>query len=79
MSDNSTIEWTDSTWNPVTGCDRASPGCDNCYAMRLAPRLKAMGSRRYQNDGTPPTSGPGFAVTTPESSLETSLGAVMLR
>lgn len=64
MSRRTAIAWTESTWNPVTGCDRASPGCDNCYAMRLAPRLKAMGSRRYQNDGTPPTSGPGFAVTT---------------
>lgn len=58
-----TIEWTDATWNPVTGCDRTSPGCDNCYAMTLAKRLKAMGQPHYQRDGDPDTSGPGFAVT----------------
>lgn len=58
------IEWTDTTWNPVTGCDKVSPGCDHCYAMSLAPRLKAMGSRKYQRDGDPRTSGPGFGVTT---------------
>ena len=57
------IEWTDRTWNPVTGCDRTSPGCDNCYAMVMAKRLKAMGQPRYQNDGDPRTSGPGFGVT----------------
>lgn len=57
------IEWTDRTWNPVTGCDRTSPGCDNCYALTMARRLKAMGQPRYQNDGDPRTSGPGFAVT----------------
>lgn len=39
MSANSTIEWTDATWNPVTGCDRVSPGCDNCYAERIATRF----------------------------------------
>jgi protein gp37 len=38
----STIEWTESTWNPVTGCDDASPGCENCYARRMAYRLQAM-------------------------------------
>jgi len=37
------IEWTDATWNPTTGCDRVSPGCDHCYALRMAKRLKAMG------------------------------------
>lgn len=57
------IEWTDRTWNPVTGCDRTSPGCDNCYALTMAKRLKAMGQPRYQTDGDPRTSGPGFAVT----------------
>lgn len=60
----SRIEWTGVTWNPVTGCDRVSPGCDHCYALRLAARLKAMGQPKYQNDGNPATSGPGFAVTT---------------
>jgi len=57
------IEWTDRTWNPVTGCDRTSPGCDNCYALTMAKRLKAMGSPRYQRDGDEHASGPGFAVT----------------
>lgn len=63
MAGKSSIEWTEATWNPVTGCDRTSPGCDNCYALRLASRLKAMGSERYQLDGDPDTSGPGFGVT----------------
>lgn len=56
------IEWTDTTWNPVTGCDRVSPGCDHCYALTMAKRLKAMGNPRYQTDGDPRTSGPGFGV-----------------
>jgi len=63
MSAKSSIEWTESTWNPVTGCDRVSPGCDHCYAMTLAKRLKAMGNPRYQQDGKRKTSGPGFGVT----------------
>ena len=54
MSEQTSIEWTDSTWNPVTGCNKISPGCKNCYAARLAPRLKAMGNPRYAN---------GFEVT----------------
>ncbi len=57
------IEWTEVTWNPTTGCDRISEGCDNCYAIAMAKRLKAMGSERYQVDGDPRTSGPGFALT----------------
>ena len=65
-----TIEWTDVTWNVVTGCDRTSPGCDNCYALRLARRLKAMGNPRYQADGDPRTSGPGFGVTLHPDKLE---------
>ena len=63
MSTGTTIEWTEVTWNPVTGCDRVSDGCDNCYALAMAKRLKAMGSPKYQADGNPATSGPGFAVT----------------
>jgi protein gp37 len=63
MGDRSTIEWTEATWNPVTGCDRVSPGCDHCYALTLAARLKAMGSPKYQQDGDPRTSGLGFGVT----------------
>ena len=54
MSDQSGIEWTDATWNPVTGCTKVSPGCKNCYAERLAVRLRAMGNPRYRN---------GFEVT----------------
>jgi len=66
----SKIEWTEITWNPTTGCDRISPGCDNCYAMTMAKRLKAMGSPKYQNDGDPRTR-PGFGVSMhPDSVLE---------
>jgi protein gp37 len=54
MAEWSDIEWTDSTWNPVTGCTKISSGCQNCYAERLASRLKSMGQHRYQN---------GFSVT----------------
>ena len=49
MAEISTIEWTDATWNPTTGCDKVSPGCKNCYAERMAARLKAMGQPRYRN------------------------------
>jgi len=54
MADHSHIEWTESTWNPVTGCSKVSQGCKNCYAERLAKRLQAMGNPRYAN---------GFQVT----------------
>ena len=47
MSDNSDIEWTEATWNPVAGCTIVSPGCTNCYAMRMAARLQAMGVAKY--------------------------------
>lgn len=63
MSATSAIEWTDITWNPTTGCDRISPVCANCFALTMAKRLKAMGSPKYQVDGDPRTSGPGFGVT----------------
>ena len=63
MSTASKIEWTETTWNPVTGCDRISSGCDRCYALTLAKRLKAMGSRSTRPTATPARSGPGFAVT----------------
>jgi protein gp37 len=69
MSDGSKIEWTEATWSPTTGCDRISPGCDNCYALTLAKRLKAMGSAKYQVDGDPRTSGPGFGLTLHEDTL----------
>ena len=54
MATKSTIEWTEMTWNPVTGCTRVSEGCRHCYAERMALRLQAMGNRRYVN---------GFGVT----------------
>lgn len=74
MSDRSAIEWTEATWNPTTGCDRVSPGCDNCYAMTLAKRLKAMGQAKYQNDGDPRTSGPGFGLTVHPDALQIPYG-----
>lgn len=63
MATRTAIEWTEVTWNPTTGCDRISAGCDNCYALTLAKRLKAMGAAKYQHDGDPRTSGPGFGLT----------------
>src|SRR5437868_5636109 len=69
MATRSAIEWTEVTWNPTTGCDKISDGCDNCYALALAKRLKAMGTEKYQADGDPRTSGPGFGVTTHPDSL----------
>jgi protein gp37 len=70
MGNYSAIEWTEVTWNPVTGCDRVAAGCDNCYALTLAKRLKAMGAQKYLNDGDPRTSGPGFGVTIHPAALE---------
>lgn len=64
MGDKSSIEWTDATWNPVTGCTKVSPGCKNCYAERLAARLQAMGNRRYRD---------GFAVTLHPDQLDLPL------
>jgi protein gp37 len=49
MAQKSAIEWTETTWNPVTGCTKISTGCENCYAERLAKRLKAMGQPNYRN------------------------------
>jgi protein gp37 len=62
MARRSTIEWTEMTWNPVTGCTKISQGCKHCYAERMAKRLHAMGSPRYAN---------GFAPTLHEDLLET--------
>ena len=70
MASRSGIEWTEVTWNPVTGCDRVSAGCDHCYALTLAKRLKAMGAAKYQQDGDPRTSGPGFAVKAHPQALD---------
>ncbi|MGV9691273.1 DUF5131 family protein [Streptomyces sp. NPDC003444] len=73
MSDRSAIEWTEATWNPTTGCDRVTPGCDNCYALTLSRRLKLMGASKYQNDGDPRTSGPGFGLTIHPDALDVPL------
>ncbi|MFF1560683.1 DUF5131 family protein [Streptomyces sp. NPDC058279] len=70
MSDRSSIEWTEATWTPTTGCDRVSSGCDNC----LRKRLKAMGSAKYQNDGDPRTSGPGFGLTVHADAMRVPYG-----
>lgn len=53
MANHSSIEWTESTWNPVTGCTKTSPGCKNCYAERMARRLLAMGQPNYVNGFKP--------------------------
>lgn len=50
MAQTSSIEWTDATWNPVTGCTKVSAGCKNCYALRMARRLHSMGQPRYKNN-----------------------------
>jgi protein gp37 len=70
MADATGIEWTEATWNPATGCDRTSPGCDHCYALTLAKRLKAMGQPKYQADGDRRTSGPGFRLTLHPDTLQ---------
>jgi protein gp37 len=64
MPTKSSIEWTQSTWNPVTGCSKISPGCKHCYAERMAARLKAMGQPSYRN---------GFQVTLQRHALEVPL------
>jgi len=64
MGDHSAIEWTDATWNPVTGCTKVSPGCKYCYAERLAIRLQAMGNPRYKN---------GFGLTLHRDQLQLPL------
>lgn len=66
----SAIEWTEVTWNPTTGCNRTSPGCDHCYALTLSKRLKAMGQPKYQKDGILSTSGPGFGLSLHEDVLK---------
>lgn len=64
MATQSSIEWTESTWNPVTGCNKISPGCKHCYAERMAYRLQAMGQPNYAN---------GFDVTLHERTLQLPL------
>lgn len=64
MATNSKIEWTEATWNPVTGCTKISPGCKNCYAERLAMRLQRMGQPNYIN---------GFELNMHEHAVDTPL------
>lgn len=65
MATNSHIEWTEMTWNPVTGCSKVSEGCRHCYAERMANRLRAMGNGRYAN---------GFEVTLHDDLVDLPLG-----
>src|SRR6266550_2672417 len=65
MAQGTGIEWTESTWNPVTGCSKISPGCKYCYAERMADRLMAMGHSNYPN---------GLALTVQPHILELPLG-----
>lgn len=64
MGQKSSIEWTESTWNPLSGCTKVSPGCKHCYAERMAGRLQAMGQPNYAK---------GFALTLHEEALELPL------
>lgn len=64
MGDKSAIEWTEATWNPVTGCTKVSLGCQHCYAETMSRRLKAMGQSHYIN---------GFEPTVHESALDLPL------
>lgn len=64
MAQSSAIEWTEATWNPVTGCTKISPGCTNCYAERMSLRLQAMGQANYAN---------GFELTMQRRMLELPL------
>ncbi len=64
MAGRSHIEWTDATWNPVTGCTKVSPGCKNCYAARMSKRLQAMQQPNYRN---------GFSVTLQPQMLDLPL------
>jgi protein gp37 len=64
MATKSRIEWTESTWNPLTGCNKISPGCKFCYAERFAKRLQAMGQPNYRN---------GFKLTLHEHVVEQPL------
>ncbi len=64
MAQTTSIEWTEATWNPVTGCTKVSPGCKHCYAERMAKRLQAMGQSRYAR---------GFRVTLQEDLVDLPL------
>ena len=65
MSMSSHIEWTEASWNPITGCSKFSPGCAHCYAEKMARRLQGMGRPKYRN---------GFSVTCHPEELEVPIG-----
>ena len=65
MATQTAIEWTECTWNPVSGCSKISPGCAHCYAERMARRLQAMGQYRYRD---------GFKVTLHPEAVEEPYG-----
>ena len=69
MAQNSAIEWTETTWNPLTGCTKISPGCKHCYAERMSLRLQAMGQANYAN---------GFDLTLHEHMLEVVLAITLI-
>src|SRR5690348_5594283 len=65
MADHSSIEWTEATWNPITGCTKVSAGCKNCYAERMSQRLQAMGKEHYRD---------GFRLALHEDALKIPFG-----
>ena len=65
MSDNSAIEWTDATWNPVTGCTKISRGCDNCYAERFSERFRGVPGHPFES---------GFDLTLRPARLSAGIG-----
>ena len=65
MAENSAIEWTDTTWNPVTGCTKISAGCDNCYAARFSERFRGVPGHPFQT---------GFDLTLRPERLSQPLG-----
>src|SRR6478672_9728408 len=65
MADQTAIEWTDATWNPVTGCTRISPGCEHCYAERFAERFRGVEGHPFRQ---------GFDLTLRPERLEHPLG-----
>ena len=67
MATQSTIEWTEQTWNPTTGCTKVSPGCKNCYAEVMARRLHAMGAPGYEPTGADGSCESGCTIFDPNS------------
>ena len=67
MADKSKIEWTEATWNPIVGCSVVSPGCTNCYAMKMAARIEAMAIGQTTKNGSPGLAPTHYAGTTQSS------------